>query len=71
MPEMIPVESSAIEAIGYEPDREELYVLFLSSETYIYHGVSPEAFDGIMNAESKGTHLNTIIKPSYPRFHKI
>ena len=37
MPEMIYVDSSNIEAIGYDDDAQELHVRFLSGTSYIYH----------------------------------
>jgi len=40
MPEMHFVDSSNVEAIGYDPDAQELHVRFVrSGETYIYYSV--------------------------------
>ncbi|NKB48132.1 MAG: KTSC domain-containing protein [Alphaproteobacteria bacterium] len=66
MPEMQFVDSSNIEAIGYEPDSQELHVRFLKSgDTYVYYGVEEWVFQEFMQADSKGTYLNAKIKPSY------
>ena len=66
MPEMHYVDSSNIEAIGYDPDNQELHVRFLKSgETYVYYNVEEWAFQEFMHADSKGTYLNAKIKPSY------
>lgn len=58
MPEMIYVDSSNIEAIGYDDDAQELHVQFLCSAYYIYSGVPRFVFDDLMNAASKGSFLN-------------
>ena len=42
MPEMHYVDSSNVEAIGYDPATQELHVRFLKSgETYVYYNVGP------------------------------
>lgn len=63
MPDMIYVDSSNIEAIGYEDG--ELHVQFISGGHYIYHGVPRQVFDDLMNAPSKGSFLNREIKNVY------
>jgi hypothetical protein len=65
MPEMIFVDSSNIEAIGYDDDTLELHVRFLSGRYYVYHEVPRQAFDGLMQAPSKGSFLNREIKGVY------
>jgi len=65
MPEMIFVDSSNIESIGYNDDTQELYVQFLSGGSYIYSDVPREIFDGLMNAPSKGSFLNREVKGIY------
>ena len=63
MPTMQFVTSSNIEAIGYDPDSMELHVSFLKSgQTYVYYNVEPWIFDEFMQADSKGTYLNSQIK---------
>ena len=65
MVEMNYVDSSNVEAIGYEPGAQELYVRFLSGDTYVYHGIPEEVYDELMAAPSKGSYLNRMIKGSY------
>jgi KTSC domain len=61
---MVPVESSSIELIGYDEDERELYVRFHNrGRTYAYEDVSPEQFDALLAAPSKGRYLNWEIKP--------
>lgn len=66
MIEMILVQSSNVEAIGYDPELSELHVRFLKlGSLYIYHGVPEGVFEDFLNAPSKGTFLNTYIKGNY------
>ena len=66
MPEMIFVDSSNIEAIGYDAATLELHVRFVTSgETYVYHAVEEWRFHELMQAESKGAYLNANIKSNY------
>jgi len=66
MPEMIFVDSSNIEAIGYDTGTLELHVRFLKSgETYVYYAVEEWRHQELMQAGSKGAYLNANIKPHY------
>jgi hypothetical protein len=65
MPDMIYVDSSNIEAIGYDADSQELHVQFLSGGYYVYHDVPPDVFDEFNCAPSKGSYLNREIKGVY------
>jgi hypothetical protein len=70
MTEMIYVDSSNVEAIGYDADAQELHVQFLSSGGYyVYHDVPRHVFDAFMSAPSKGSFLNREVKGVY-RFTK-
>ena len=71
MPEMHFVDSSNIEAIGYEENAQELHVRFLKSgETYVYFGVEVWVYQDFMQADSKGQYLNTQIRNRY-QFQKM
>jgi hypothetical protein len=66
MPEMIFVDSSNIEAIGYDTGTLELHIRFLKSgETYVYYAVEEWRYQELMQTDSKGTYLNANIKPNY------
>lgn len=66
MPDMIFVSSSNVEAIGYEATTLELHVRFAKTGiTYVYYAVEEWRFQELMQADSKGTYLNTYIKPNY------
>lgn len=65
MPEKIYVDSSNIEGIGYDDDRQELHVWFLSGSYYVYGEVPRHIFDDFINASSKGSFLNREVKGTY------
>ena len=66
MPEMIFVDSSYVEAKGYDSAVRELHVRFSKSgETYVYYEVEEWVFEDFKRADSKGTFLNTNIKGRY------
>ena len=65
MPEMHYVDSSDVEAIGYDPDARELHVRFIKSGNYVYLDVEEWVFSEFLQAESKGRYLNQSIKGVY------
>ena len=65
MPEMHYVDSSNVEAIGYDPDTRELHVQFIKSGTYVYLDVEEWVFTEFLHAESKGQYHNLNIKGVY------
>jgi hypothetical protein len=65
MPDMIPVDSSNIESVGYDPSDRELYVRFLGNRTYVYSDVPAELHEELLRAPSKGSLLNRAIKGAY------
>jgi hypothetical protein len=65
MVEMIYVDSSNIEAIGYDPSSQELHVRFLSGITYVYSGVPEGIYRELMATPSKGSYLNRVVKGVY------
>ncbi|KKM96147.1 hypothetical protein LCGC14_1181070 [marine sediment metagenome] len=62
---MTKVDSSNVDAIGYDNNAKELHVRFLTSGEYIYHGVSEEVFQKLEQASSKGRFINQEIKKIY------
>ena len=65
LPRLLPVESSSIDAVGYDPDSHRLYVRFRSGRTYVYYDVVKRVFDDLLAADSKGRFLNAEIKGAY------
>ena len=66
MPEMHPVSSSNIAAVGYDADSESVYVEFLNGSTYKYNGVSESEFENLKTASSVGSYFNRNYKNVYP-----
>ncbi|GFE59620.1 KTSC domain-containing protein [Geobacter sp. AOG2] len=64
--ERIPVTSSNIRAIGYDPDSQTLEIEFNHGSVYQYTGVPEHEYESMMNADSKGQYLNANIKGRYP-----
>ena len=65
MPDMKYVDSSNVEAIGYDEATQELHIQFVGGGYYVYQGVPREIYDELMAAPSKGSYLNRCIKAAY------
>jgi hypothetical protein len=65
IPKLRRVESSAVTRIGYDPEAEEAYVEYLGGALYAYRGVPLSVFEELVEADSKGTFVNAVIK-RYP-----
>jgi hypothetical protein len=64
--EMVAVNSSNVDAIGYDEANQLLYVRFLNNTWYTYKGVPIGEFEGLKNAPSVGSYLHRNIKNLYP-----
>ena len=66
-PELHPVDSTAVAAVGYDAAGRELYVRFHGTKhgTYVYADVSPQEYADLIAAESIGGYVNTHIKPRH------
>ncbi len=73
---MIPVQSSQIHAIGYDPETGTMQVQFLRGSgeqrgpgaLYQYTGVSAEDFAAFEKAESKGSHFKQVFRGAPDRY---
>lgn len=65
MPDMHYVDSSNVEAVGYDSNSRELHVQFLSGGYYVYHDVPQDVYDDLLASPSIGSFLNRVVKPSY------
>lgn len=68
--EMINVDSSNIEAIGYDENSSTLQVEFKNGGMYQYFDVPEEVFNGLRDASSVGGYLAARIKGTY-RYSKV
>ncbi len=66
MADMVPVNSSMIQAVGYDPETQILEVLFNSGQAYHYEGVPPEVHQELMASDSKGRYMRDAIIDMYP-----
>lgn len=66
MPRMQPVQSSSVDAVGFDPTRNELIIRFVSGGTYVYGMVPSAVFEALLDADSIGRFVNERIKPRYP-----
>jgi hypothetical protein len=66
LPEMQPVNSSSIAAVGYDAESQTVYIQFLHGATYAYKGVPEHEFDNLRTAPSVGAYLNRNYKNVYP-----
>lgn len=57
---LTPVESSNVEAIGYDPESKRARVRYRGGATYIYEGVEPELFQVIQTAPSIGKAIGSL-----------
>ena len=66
----IPVSSSNIRSIGYDPELAILEVEFTSNAIYRYLNVPENLYQRLMSTGSKGQFLNDYIKYGY-RYQRI
>ena len=66
LPEMISVESSNVEKIGYDKEAQTAYVRYLNGSLYIYKGVPLLEFENLKDAPSIGSYLHRNFKNLYP-----
>lgn len=66
MPDMQPVSSSNIAALGYDADNQIVYVQFLNNTVYAYKGVPEHEYENLLTAASVGSYLNRNFKNIYP-----
>lgn len=63
--DMIRVRSSAISAVGYDPETGRMQVKFKQGDTYTFCRVPQRVFDGLLAAMSKGAYYDTYIRGKY------
>lgn len=63
--EMIRVSSSAIAAIGYEPETQRMRVRFATGRSYDFCRVPRDVYERFMQSSSKGTFYNDRIRGRY------
>lgn len=64
-PANIPVESSNIRAVGYEPTTKKLFVRFQNGTLYEYADVPEQTFNEFNDAHSKGKYFSASIRNNF------
>ncbi len=62
----VPVESSAVLSVGYDPATNELEIEFAGGGVYRYYGVPASRVEQLLEAGSIGRYVTDHIKPRYP-----
>jgi hypothetical protein len=68
--ERIPVTSSNVAEVGYEPASMTLEIAFCNGNVYQYFDVPEMVYQEFIGSDSVGTYLNANIKNSY-RYAKV
>lgn len=63
--EMIKVQSSNVDKIGYDELNCDVYVRFLSGKLYVYRNVPIHEFEALRSASSVGSYLHRNYKNVY------
>jgi KTSC domain len=58
---LVPVDSTAVYAFGYDDEQHTLDVVFYRSGVYRYFDVPRDIFDNWLTAESKGRYLRQAV----------
>jgi len=69
--DMIPVESSNIDYLGYDENVNVMRIWFKGNRIYDYPNVAKEDFEILLSAESVGKAFHATIKPRYTMFNRV
>jgi lysyl-tRNA synthetase, class II len=59
------LNSSALSSAQYDDETRELELTFSSGQTYTYHDVPKDVYDGLVSSSSPGRYYNEAIKDIY------
>lgn len=62
----VPVVSSNLQRVGYDPDTMEMTIVFHNQRAYTYSGVPESVYNGLINAGSVGRYFHAFVQNSYP-----
>ena len=69
--ELKSVDSTLMEAVGYEAATQELEVIFTTGKTYRYVGVPRNVYAALLAAESKGRYLHENVLNVYACYEVV
>jgi KTSC domain-containing protein len=61
----VPVSSSHITSVGYDPGSRVMHIEFHNGDIYEYKGVAEYHNNQLLNAASAGKHFHRNFKPNY------
>jgi hypothetical protein len=61
--ELVPIQSTNLRAIGYEPDTMLMQIQFSNGSLYSYQNVEPETYQALVTSPDPGKFFAEIIKP--------
>jgi hypothetical protein len=64
--ERVPVESTLLRSVGYDPVNETLELELRRGRIYQYFQVDEDILRQLLTADSKGRYFNAYIKDQYP-----
>ena len=64
--EAVLLNSSTLAAAAYDPALARLELDFCDGARYVYSGVGPEVYRGLLGAVSKGWYFNRHIRRHFP-----
>jgi hypothetical protein len=62
------VDSSMLDAVGYDEETQELEAVFTSGRVYRYSGVPKEVYKKLLTSDSKGSFMHSAIIDCYPDY---
>ena len=69
--EFIPVSSSNVAAVGYDPESATLGVRFNNGAEYHYFNVGTEVYQGLISASSVGGFLDAFVKKAGYQYARV
>lgn len=64
-PQMIYVESTNVQQVGYDDSTMMLHILFKDGRLKVYSDVPASVYREFLDADSKGSFFNRRVKPIY------
>jgi hypothetical protein len=65
---LVPIASTNLTAIGYDPDTMTMQIAFKNGSLYSYSNVEPETYGSLMAASDPGRYFAEVIKPQRNRY---
>ena len=70
MIDLIPVESSNVDKVGYDEEKQELHILFKTGGLYIYEAAPKSIHSELMAADSIGGMVHKLLVKTKHKFRK-